>query len=507
MTIATENLNTELNAGVPDALSVSLSLSALEDYVNAGIVGVTADNLAAVNAEVDKAFGAQANTVAKVQAFVVAANEALAQVAMVIDTSGAQAQVEDAVQSLGSGSAEAIALGISASPLRVFFSATAAPAVDAAAALLIITNYANNSTTNPKPTLQNYVDAGIVDVTLNNIVAVNAQVDKSFGTQANTVAKVQAFVVAANNALAKIEAYNNGDGTTPPALAVADYEAAGVTGVTSKNLDAVNAKVLAADTGGADTPAEVQAFVTQADAALAKIEAYNNGDGISPSALAVADYEAVGVIGVTADNLVAVNASVLGAIKGGADSAPEVQALVDAGIENQLAALAKIAAYADNSANPKPILQDYATAGITGVTADNLAAVNARVDAVGQAAADSVPEVQALVNQGADAQLAALSVIAAYGDNPANPKPTVSDYAAAGVAGVTANTIDLLNSAIDKKANADSNQASEVQALADIANKVLLQAADNVQAISQADLENLGITDLTARRGALQPWR
>ena len=37
--------------------------------------------------------------------------------------------------------------------------------------------------------------------------------------------------------LAKIEAYNNGNGTTPPALTVADYQSAGITGVTADNLD------------------------------------------------------------------------------------------------------------------------------------------------------------------------------------------------------------------------------------------------------------------------------
>ena len=66
---------------------------------------------------------------------------------------------------------------------------------------------------------------------------------------------------AADTALAKIEAYNNGDGTTPAALTVADYTAAGITGVTAANLAAVNANVLAAATGGADTAPEVQALV------------------------------------------------------------------------------------------------------------------------------------------------------------------------------------------------------------------------------------------------------
>ena len=161
-------------------------------------------------------------------------------------------------------------------------------------------------------------------------MAVNANVLAAATGGADTTAEVQALVTAANSAVAKIEAYNNGDGTTPAALVVADYTAAGVTGVTADNLAAVNANVLAAATGGADTTAEVQALVTAVNAAVAKIEAYNNGDGTTPAALDVADYTAAGVTGVTTANLAAVNASVLAAATGGADTTAEVQTLVTA---------------------------------------------------------------------------------------------------------------------------------------------------------------------------------
>ena len=67
-------------------------------------------------------------------------------------------------------------------------------------------------------------------------------------------------------AIRKIEAYNNGDGTTPSALTVQDYVDAGITGVSADNLAAVNAQVLAAATGGADTVEEIQALVDAADA-------------------------------------------------------------------------------------------------------------------------------------------------------------------------------------------------------------------------------------------------
>ena len=155
--------------------------------------------------------------------------------------------------------------------------------------------------------------------TLNDIVIIDTDF---IASSANF--EVQTLSAAA----AKIEAYNNGDGTTPAALTVADYTAAGVTGVTATNLAAVNANVLAAATGGADTTAEVQTLVTAANSAVTKIEAYNNGDGTTPAALTVADYTAAGVTGVTATNLAAVNANVLAAATGGADTTAEVQTLV-----------------------------------------------------------------------------------------------------------------------------------------------------------------------------------
>jgi hypothetical protein len=71
--------------------------------------------------------------------------------------------------------------------------------------------------------------------------------------------------------LAKIEAYNVSDGDGSASVpTVGDYSNAGVTGVTTDNLAAVNAQVSAAATGGADTVSEVQALVTAADA-LAEI--------------------------------------------------------------------------------------------------------------------------------------------------------------------------------------------------------------------------------------------
>jgi hypothetical protein len=81
--------------------------------------------------------------------------------------------------------------------------------------------------------------------------------------------------------------------------------------------------------------------------------------------------------------------------------APATQAQVQAMITAVNAtedALAKIVAYAEDNTNPEPTVSDYAEAGVTGVTADNLTDVNEVVDALVGVDVDTTQEVQALVD-------------------------------------------------------------------------------------------------------------
>lgn len=168
---------------------------------------------------------------------------------------------------------------------------------------------------------------------------------------AGIVAQIQARLTPALEAIAIVEAYNNGRGALPTALTLDDYVHAGITGVTADNLPAVNAQVRAAAPGAADTCPEIQAKVTLGNAALQKIEDYNNGTGTNPPALKIDDYVAAGVTGVTLQNLAAVNAQVWLASPGGAVTDPLIQARVTSA--NQ--ALQKIEAYNNgDGATPVP---------------------------------------------------------------------------------------------------------------------------------------------------------
>ena len=140
---------------------------------------------------------------------------------------------------------------------------------------------------------------------------------------------------------------------------------------------------------------EIQALVQAADAALATIEAYNNGDGTAPAALTVAQYQAVGVSGVNADNLAAINAKVLAQDAGQADSAWEIQGLV---------AQQRLQAYAQDETTLLggqaflPQASDYLDAHIAGVTDSNLELINRLLVGASGADTETQGEIQHLVN-------------------------------------------------------------------------------------------------------------
>jgi hypothetical protein len=151
--------------------------------------------------------------------------------------------------------------------------------------LSIITAYATDSDTNPAPTVANYLAAGVTGVDAANLNATNAAVDGVAATGADTVPEVQALATTANTAadaaLAIITAYATDN--TNPAPTVANYLAAGVTGVDAAKLNATNAAVDGVAATGADTVPEVQALAdNESPAGNATIDLGASGQLIAP---------------------------------------------------------------------------------------------------------------------------------------------------------------------------------------------------------------------------------
>ncbi len=297
-------------------------------------------------------------------------------------------------------------------------------------------------------------------------------------------------------ALSKIENYNNSDGTgtNTPVPTVQDYtDATGTTGVNADNLAAVNAQVLKQNPGGAATQAQVLALVASANTALAKIEAYNNGDGTTPPALTLSDYADAGVTGVTADNLAAVNKQVLDQALGGATTDPLIQALVT----NVTTAITAIhdAAQNNTATATTPSVATYVTAGVTGVTAGNLAAINSALDSVtvDGSKTNTAAQVQAIVN-GYNA------ILASADGTPSNTTTplTTTQYTDIGVTNApSGNALNLLDIVIDGKTVDLVNTVAQVQTLADAAKAVMTGAA-GATAPTLTQLGLLGITGVTA---------
>ncbi|MFZ9899021.1 MAG: CotH kinase family protein [Gemmatimonadaceae bacterium] len=126
-------------------------------------------------------------------------------------------------------------------------------------------------------------------------------------------------------------------------------------------------------------------------------------------------------------------------------------------------AMAKITAFANAPTAAPPTVADYTDAGVTGVTAANLAAVNAAVSALAGPDVDTVAELQTIVNR----VVAQLIIVAYATDDASNPAPTVETYTAAGVTGVTAAMVPGLNRVVAERAAGEVDTLTELQVLVD----------------------------------------
>ncbi len=495
------------------AADASSPAPTLMDYTDAGVMQVSADNLEAVNMAVAAAAStaAEADTLVKIQALATpaimtaAANmAALAKISTyAADASSPAPTLMDytdaGVMDVSADNLEAVNMAVAAAATAAEadtladIQALAAPAIMTAAAkmaaLAKISTYAADASS-PAPTLMDYTDAGVMDVSADNLEAVNMAVAAAASTaaEADTLVKIQALatpaiMTAAANmaALAKISTY--AADASSPAPTLMDYTDAGVVQVSADNLEAVNMAVAAAATAAeADTLADIQALATPAimtaaakAAALAKISTYA-ADASNPIPTLM-DYTDAGVMDVSADNLEAVNMAVAAAASTAAeaDTLADIQALAAPAIMTaaaKAAALAKISTYAADASNPAPTLMDYTDAGVMDVSADNLEAVNAAVAAAATAdEADTLADIQALATPAimtAAAKAAALAKISTYAADASNPIPTLMDYTDAGVMDVSADNLEAVNMAVAAAAStaAEADTLADIQALA-----------------------------------------
>jgi hypothetical protein len=110
-------------------------------------------------------------------------------------------------------------------------------------------------------TLEDYINAGVVGVTENNLLAVNSHmINYDVSTTAKIQTRVNASVSEIDTAIAKISNY---DGTNSIPT-VQDYTSASVSGVNTTNLNHVNDEMALTHSDNSNTAAKIQSVVNEA---------------------------------------------------------------------------------------------------------------------------------------------------------------------------------------------------------------------------------------------------
>jgi hypothetical protein len=336
-----------------------------------------------------------------------------------------------------------------------------------------------------------YADAGVTGVTADNVAAINSALNTAelSQTQVDTSAKIQTIVDAYNTILAEANGSAADDSATRPTQA--DYIAIGLP---SNTLAAAGSTALLNNIIGdktqadVDTVAEVAALANLAQSIQAVAQ---GGTDVVPAS----SFSSLGITGVTDDNIAALNNWVRSQADDGTatDTVAELQSLVN--LMNAALSNLSAIAQADSATAGSPALSDFDQAGLTGVTADNLAAIAEifNTGSINGTATDTAVKIQNSINSfnkiEAEANAAGANPNGAYW-------LTTQDFANVGVTVTSANARYLLNNAIANKSVADVNTVSEIAELARISSAVVAKSS-GTGTLSAADLTTLGIGNAT----------
>lgn len=443
------------------------------DYANAGITGVSNINLAAINNAVDTLTASAVDTKAELQAVIDAYVKILA------EANGSAADATPANPTASDYAIIGANIGLSASNpaalslLNTVIGNLQATNIDTVAeinALAAVVDKLMNAAAGAPATLTvaDYALLGLPTSGVGAVTAANLAIVNNAITNAGGQAKVDTYVelVALVSLIVTIASY--ADDNTQPAPTTNDYSNAGVSGVNSTNIAAINSAVDALNAVAVDTKDELQAVVD----AYSKILAEANGSAIdaTPSSNPLAeDYALIGAnIGLSTTNSAAL--SLLNSIVGNL-STTSVDSIAEI---NALAVIVDKVMNAATGATASLTLAEYNLIGIPSngpgaVTSANLAAVNNALSLVGgQLKVDTFVELNALIT--------AVATIVTYADDNTQTVPTLANYLSAGITGVTAANLSAINSALDANSIGGVDTKAELQAVVDTYNLILAEA-------------------------------
>ncbi|PQJ37874.1 hypothetical protein BTO00_22585 [Vibrio campbellii] len=447
--ITVNNMRTvlaSLNAIRAYAVDNTQSTPVLTDFVNTGIPNVTTENISDINQQIDEQ---SLDTVNAIRALTTSINVIRAYAADNTQPTPALSDYQTAgITSVSAENLSDINQQVDEQSLNVVDDIRAL-----ATSLNIIRAYAADNT-QPAPTTNDYVIAGISGVDALNLAEMNQQVDEQ---SLNVVNDIRTLTTSVN--IIRAFAQDN----TQAAPSVNDYTIAGVSGVDATNLSEINQEV------------DLQSLIT-IDAiriltqSITTIRAYAVDN--TQTAPSVLDYQAAGISGVDAANLNEVNQQV---DEQSLNTVNAIQALMDS--------VNVIRAYASDNTQPTPSVTDYQIVGVSGVDALNLAEINQQVD-----------EQTLITINGIRTLTKSINIIRAYAQDNTQPAPELSDYLTAGITDVSAANLADINQQVDEQS---LNVVDDIRTLATSLNIIRAYAVDNNQpAPDENDYSIAGITGI-----------
>jgi uncharacterized protein (TIGR02145 family) len=417
----------------------------LDTYITAGVSGVTSSNLEIVNAVIADVNSIDVDTVDEIQTLVSVRAAAVSLISFWASGASTVPSVQDYinanVDSVTTDNLSAVNDTIrGTSAVDANTTAEIQSSVDIASAsytraLGEISAWTGEGT---PPSLTDYNSAGVINVDSTNLETVNSVIAEASEAQSDTAAKIQSLIDVEVAAISIIANYSDGDN----ALDLDNYTAASITGVDDTTLVIVNLTIAKTDYAESNTRVKIQDLVTIKSAAIAKIANWAGGSNIAPT---VDDYADADVIGITTEDLDAMNNAVQATNSSeAADTTVEIQAIASDGIiGSNTASLAIIANWDGLNANV-PTALDYLNIVVSGVDENNLDIVNLVLAEATFDESDTTAEIQILVSVNA----AAISKISTWADKTSGIAPSVQHYTDAGVIGVTSDNLGLINDAV-----------------------------------------------------------
>lgn len=239
---------------------------------------------------------------------------------------------------------------------------------------------------------------------------------------------------------------------------VEDFATAGVTGVTSDNLEAVKTAISEIESITEVSAEDIQELVDDLNKEAEQEAAFGK---VLNGTATIEDFATAGITGVTSDNLDAVTAAISEIESITSIKVEDVQEIVDE-LNQEASAAEAFGKVLIGTAT----VEDFATAGITDVTSDNLEAVKkaiSEIESMTNLSAEDIQEIVDEINKDAE-------IVEAFG-KVLNNTATVEDFATAEITGVTTENLEAVKEAILESETSTATTAEDIQKLVDELNK------------------------------------